>query len=110
MTENILKLEHKLSKDFVSHVATGAILSGPTSDGLFHFVFYRDAVWIEYESGRPIPEKANTYESYIDAGDIKNFREDQARISMSEKVLRSLSELIQKKLEKKDEAKTDNRA
>ena len=61
MPDHILKLPHKLSRDFVSQYATGAILSGPTSDQLFHLVFYRDAVWIENESARPRDE--NSYEN-----------------------------------------------
>jgi hypothetical protein len=44
-----VRIEHKPSKDFVSHTATGALLSGPTSDEFYHLVFYADVVEINYE-------------------------------------------------------------
>ena len=49
--------------------------------------------------------------TYIEPGDIKNFREDQARISISEPLLRSLALLVAeklRKLDKKEESKDDS--
>ena len=33
-----VRIEHKPSKDYASHTATGVLLSGPTSDGFYHLV------------------------------------------------------------------------
>jgi hypothetical protein len=33
-----VRIEHKPSKDYASHTATGGLLSGPTSDGFYHLI------------------------------------------------------------------------
>jgi hypothetical protein len=34
-----VRIEHKPSKDYASHTATGGLLSGPTSDGFYHLAW-----------------------------------------------------------------------
>lgn len=86
--KHILKIPHKLSRQFSSHFASGAILGGPDARGHYHLIFYLDSVWVESETGTPRPEGG--YETSLEAGDIRSFREDQARISMSGASLRDL--------------------
>jgi hypothetical protein len=94
-----VRIEHKPSKDFASHTVTGALLPGPTSDGFYHLVFYADVVEINYEVSVLVSQDLEqaTYETQIPPGSISMFREDRARVSMSEEAMRQLSHLLQAK-------------
>lgn len=107
MVEDI-KVPHKLSKEFISQVATGALLSGPSSDGLFHLVFFRDAVSVEYETAKPTLDEGK-YTVHLEPDSINSFREDQSRISMPALALKSLADIISQHLKKTENAEAGNR-
>ncbi len=98
-----VRIKHKPSKDFASHTATGALLSGPTSDGFYHLVFYADVVEINHEVSVLVSQDLEqaTYETKIPPGSVSMFREDRARVSMSEGAMRRLSHLLQAKFSEK---------
>lgn len=111
--KHILKIPHKLSKQFSSYVATGSILGGPSPNGLYHFIFYLDSMWIESETGTPVApvsgsDESQRYEVKLEKGDIRNFREDQARISMPEEAAKALYRLLQEKFEPEKNPKNDD--
>jgi hypothetical protein len=98
-----VRIEHKPSKDFASHTATGVLLSGPTSDEFYHLVFYADVVEINYEVSVLVSQgiEQATYETEIPPGSISMFRENRARVSMSEEAMRQLSRLLQARFPEK---------
>jgi hypothetical protein len=100
----VLKIPHKLSRQFGSYYASGTVLSGPTADGMYHLIFYFDSVSIDTETGIPDTEGSPAYTVSIEPGDVIRFREDQARISMHDKSLRMLYNLLKERFEplKKD--------
>lgn len=94
-----ITIPHKLSKQFTSHLASGAIMSGPTPDGFYHLIFYSDVIGINHETGVLIREKENSvsYKTKISEGDVERFREDKTRISMTESALEELYRLLKKR-------------
>jgi hypothetical protein len=92
-----VRIEHKPSKDFASHTATGVLLSGPTSDGFYHLVFYADVVEINHEVSVLVSQDLEqaTYKTEIPPGSISMFRENRARVSMSEEAMWQLLHLLQ---------------
>jgi hypothetical protein len=94
-----VRIEHKPSKDYASHTATGGLLSGPTSDGFYHLIFYADMVEINHEVSVLVSQglEQAIYKTEIPPGSISMFRENRARVSMSEEAMRQLSHLLQAK-------------
>jgi hypothetical protein len=93
-----LRLEHKLSKNFVSCHSDGAILAGPFGGNeKLAIIFYQDAATVPYEALTPGAEEG-TYK--IDSGAKKaiTFREDVARVSMSMKQALELRDAIDTRL------------
>ncbi len=90
ITKESKKLPHRKSPTFISDHATGAALSGPSNDGLFHLTFYSDSISISSETMILDSSKVNDngigesiYNLNIEQDDLENFREDKARIALS---------------------------
>lgn len=99
-----IKIPHHRANHFVSAFSSGAIFAGPTGDGLYHLVFYADAVGVTHETGIKISETGGEirYATSVESGDTAHFREDKARISMTADGLRSLLELLQTRIKVAD--------
>lgn len=101
-----IDIEHHRSPSFTSQHATGAILSGPSIDQVWHLIFYADCVSIIKETanyaGDFTPHEDGSahagFQTSINQNDVKNFREDKARISMPINSLKSLRDLLNKRL------------
>jgi hypothetical protein len=89
-----IKIEHYRSLHFTSTSATGALVSGPTPDGLHHLNFYFDAMRIEYETG--VPREDEVYKASLEKSGIRALREDKAFISMTPDAKASFSGLSHK--------------
>jgi hypothetical protein len=103
-----IKIEHYRSPHFTSTSATGALISGPTPDGLYHLIFYSDAMRIEYETG--VPREDGVYKISLEKSGIRALREDKALISMTPETLRRLSLALVTKFAPKKEADDSDKA
>jgi len=81
-----LEIPHRRAPGFASHYASGVILSGPSSDGIYHLLFHADSIAVIKETATYSGdlEKLDdgsakaTYTTRFDAGDTEPFREDKA--------------------------------
>lgn len=95
-----IKLKHRQSPNFIGDYATGAIFSGPSPDGLYHLIFFSDTVEINSEtlqlaeSSADADSTVRNYQSSFGVGDLENFREDKARISLTHQAIIKLRDLL----------------
>lgn len=88
LQKKLLVLEHVDSPSYISAVATGISISGPSGDGFLHLTFFRDIMRPVAEEFTLAPESADpsnvkfTLESR-GGGEPKMYREDIATISIS---------------------------
>jgi len=101
MSEKTIKIEHKEANNFSSHLATGAVVVGPTPDGLYHITFYADAIKIESETAIEI-QGTDVYQPGLKGGDLKQYREDKARISMQKDMIERLVTAISSQISTED--------
>ena len=113
--KKIFKVPHRKSPHYISDYATGTIISGPTNDGLYHLIFYSDAISINSETGINVQSIQNNkgevieaYELGISDGDVEDFREDKAKIALSKQAIVSLIELLKKQISDTDRLAGDN--
>ena len=102
MSKEKIKIEHHRGNDFSSHYASGMIITGPTADGLFQIHFFMDTKGIVSETGVPIDEDGIEFKVTLGEGDMIQFREDKARISLSKLTLINLQDVIGRHLAKLD--------
>lgn len=100
MSEKKVKIPHHRSNQFTSHFATGVILSGETSDGMRHLIFYADAIGIISETGTQID--GDIYSTSIEKDDLSSFREDKVRVTMNIQSMSKLYELLHGQFGNKD--------
>jgi hypothetical protein len=89
-------LKHRLSKQFVSHYSDGIILNGPGPSGLWTMIFYAESFGIEFEK---LKKEKDQYKIKLEESSQGYFREDQARIAMTEKGLRNLYTILKSRFE-----------
>ena len=98
-----LKIAHLPAPDFSSHIVTGSILSSSSSDGLFHIIFFADAVKVDYETAYSVEGgEPDVYRLDMDQGSLTQFREDKCRLSMSLDSLIRLRDVIDTHLKRKN--------
>lgn len=88
------KLLHFTASNFSSHHATGVALAGPSPDGSFHLLFYKDSVRMKSETLSQVEGKPGQSTISIQDGDILNFREDQTSISITGHTIMQLKSLL----------------
>ena len=93
-------LKHRLSKQFVSHYSDGAILNGPGPSGMWTIMFYVESYGIEFEKLKKVDGQ---YKIQLEGSSQGYFREDQARIAMTETGLRNLYTILKARFEFKQE-------
>jgi hypothetical protein len=98
-----VKIPHHRSPHFSSHFATNTIVSGPTTDGIYHLIFSADAIGLLHETanlvdtGAPVVEEGMiraSYKTHVGHDDLEYFREDKARISLTLGSLTQLRDLL----------------
>lgn len=111
-----IKIQHHRSPHFSSHFASGAILSGPTADGMYHITFHADAMGIKTETGTLIGDVVKEgsaevahYKTSIEQDDLEPFREDKARVTLSYRSLLSLRDLLNRQHPPETETKKDEK-
>lgn len=55
--EDVIKILHKKSPNFINDHVTGVIINGPSHDGQYHLIFYSDTIDINSETGTPSEKK-----------------------------------------------------
>ncbi|HEX2238429.1 MAG TPA: hypothetical protein VHJ19_08815 [Gammaproteobacteria bacterium] len=90
-----IKIPHHRLNLLISDFATGIIVSGPTSDGIFHLIFHADAA--EVTSGSGVKVGAAAYKVGVEEADVRTFREDKTRITMPCSVFQALYDLLSRR-------------
>lgn len=79
------KLILQESHNFFREISTDVAISGPTSDGLFHLTFLCDAVDLNSQTMRKIPDSEADYRLYYSADDTETVRIKLGRCSLPPK-------------------------
>lgn len=92
-----LRLPHHRAGNFASFYANSTIMSGPSPEGMYYLVFSEDTISIEHEILVPVEGQENAFRPAIEDDSIRQFREDKARMAMTEQGLRNLYEMLEKR-------------
>jgi hypothetical protein len=96
MPEKDIKIPHRSATNYLTHSATGALLAGPSPDGMFHLTFFADRVHVKTETGCFV--EPGTYTVGLREDDIESFRENKVSISVSPATLRDLSRILARRV------------
>lgn len=100
MSDTEIKIAHRPAANYASHSATGALLVGPSGDGMFHLTFFSDRLYVKTETGSLV--ESGRYATSVREDDLESFREDKVSISVTPAILKDLSEALARRVAELD--------